>query len=66
MTIFALIANTIQFFIAILLLTELSSPWGDRDIFLIFVMLVVPALNLMCFLPVSEKRKDKAGFISMH
>jgi|GEM_PF-6607909 len=57
MTIFALIGNTIQLCIAILLLTELAYPWSDRAIFIVVVMLVVPTLNLVCFLPDAEKNK---------
>jgi len=65
MTIFALIANAIQLCIAILMLIEHSYPWSDRDIFLVVVMLVVPALNLISFCPTPEKRKNMNGFISM-
>lgn len=59
MAIFALIGNTIQLCIAILMLTELAYPFSDRAIFIVVVMLVVPALNLVCFLPAAKKKKNK-------
>jgi len=57
MTIFALIGNAIQLCIAILMLAELAYPWSDRAIFIVVVMLVVPVLNLVCFLPAAAKNK---------
>ena len=64
MTIFALIGNAIQLCIAILMLTELAYPFSDRAIFIIVVMLVVPVLNLVCFLPAAAKNKINSFFKS--
>lgn len=58
MTIFALIGNALQLCIAILMLTELAYPLSDRAIFIVVVMLVVPALNLVCFLPAAKTIKN--------
>ena len=62
MTIFALIGNGIQLCIAVLMLTELAYPWSDRAIFIVVVMLVVPVLNLVCFLPDAVKNKIERIF----
>jgi len=56
----------LQFCIAILMLSDSRHPWSADDIFLVVVMLAVPALNLMWFLSTAEKGTDNIGFLSMY
>lgn len=66
MTILAMIGNAIQFCVVILLLSDHPQRWSADDVFLVVVMLAVPALNLMWFLSTAEKGNDKKGFLSMY